>query len=117
MQPGVMITETESYLNIPQNDYTQFIVVNPSVLDYADIEYECDLVAVHEDGYMEVNPTSYTAYDSGEYGSSFTPIPRPDFHVRCIVTVSPKNGEAKYYIHKWFEVSEIWSETTSWLQD
>lgn len=117
MQPGVMITETESYLNIPQNDYTQYIVVNPSVLDYADIEYECDLVAVHEDGYMEVNPTSYSAYDSGEYGSSFTPIPRPNFHVRCIVTVSPKNGEAKYYIHKWFEVSEIWNETTNWLQD
>jgi len=115
--PGARITESWSTLNIPQHQYNQHIIINPAVLEIADVDVSYDLIADEGDGNIVVNPDSYSSYDSGEVGTYVEDLPHPNFFVQFKVTVTPKNGDGDYIIYKSFALKNIWEERVEWLPD
>ena len=114
--PGAQITETWSTLSVPQTQFDSYIVVNPSVLQFADVDIKYDLIA-DNDGHIEINPNSYSVYDSGEHDAHHDVLPHPSFYIQITAKVTPKNGDADYTIYKSFDLNNVWSETVKWLAD
>lgn len=113
--PGQQITETNSTVCLPQTEQLdQYLVINPAVLEIANVDVKYDIIAKHKDGTYEINPEGYSSYDSGEHGTSYTPLPHPKFYLQYTVTVTPKNGDNGCIIYKTFELNDIWRETVTW---
>ena len=115
MQPGQRITESGASYSVPQHEYDGYVTINPALLQIADVNVDCKLVADYGGGDLRIEPMGDSVYNSGEFGAPEETLERPQFYVKCVATVKPKNGDVKYYIHKCFAIDVVWNDRYEYL--
>lgn len=115
IQPGQRITESGASYSVPQHEYDGYVTINPALLQIADVNVDCKLVADYGGGDLKIEPMGDSVYNSGEFGAPEETLERPQFYVKCVATVKPKNGDVKYYIHKCFAIDVVWNDRYEYL--
>lgn len=103
---GQMLLVTYETLYMPESiDFSEFLIVNPVVLQIADVTIEKqDLIVVEDQERVLINPTM--PYWSIR-GSTFfdEEMPSLDFGVRFTLKVTPKDGSPESIIVKTFQLN------------
>lgn len=110
--PGQIIRVDYITLYMPKSiDYSNYLIINPEVLQIADVSIEKqDLVVVEDQKKIVVNPVQ----DYGAiHGSTFfdQDFPEMEFGVRFTLKVTPKDGSPASILIKTFLLNDHWNHT------
>lgn len=110
-------TITEKYA-FPQydTDYIKYLIINPEIKEYADIEITQNVVAVSSNYSTSQDmafsiPVLYECSGAAQRNDYLNQNYKyTNFYVRFTITISPKDGSAKSVIYKSFKLNPVWKE-------